>query len=148
MLTEEKYNTLLQSILMVHTQPALSQLNAIKQSLPKQARQFEIGIHPGQDGEGFFDVVVHLDGPDLYVLNKAIQPYRVLFSVKCIDGRMQPDVPMFDPGETLFCVNDVIVDVCMTWVEKLWSQSGGVGLPGYVFGEEGYGTISRKPLLP
>jgi hypothetical protein len=147
-MTADEYKAVLKSVLQVHSQSALERLNTIKQSLPQKARQVMVGVHPGQSEEGFFDIVVHLDGPDLYVLNKAIAPYRFLFEVKCIDGQMQPDVPMFDPDEAVFSVNDAIVDTCMEWVEGLWQRLGGVVLPAFVFGEEGYGTVESKPLLP
>jgi len=55
---------------------------------------------------------------------------------------------MFDPDEAAFSVNDVIVDICMEWIEGLWQRLGGLGLPSFVFGEEGYGTVESKPLLP
>ena len=147
-MTEADYKTALQSILQAHTQSALEKLGKIKQSLPVGARQLMVGVHPGQSEEGFFDVVIHLDGPDTYVLNKAIAPQRSLFEVRCIDGHMQPDVPMFDPDEASFSVNDVIVDTCVAWVQGLWQRLGGVGLPAFVFGEEGYGTVESTPLLP
>ncbi|MCT7375027.1 DUF6389 family protein [Chelativorans salis] len=147
-MTADEYRTALQSILQAHAQPALDRLHAIKRSLPEQARQLMVGIHPGQSEEGFFAVMVHLDGPDLYVLNKAIAPHRSLFEVRCMDGQMQPNVPVFDPHEPAFSVNDVIVDTCMEWVESLWQRLGGVGLPAVVFGEEDYGTIESKSLLP
>lgn len=107
-----------------------------------------IGIHPGQSEEGFFDIVVHLDGPDTYVLNKAVAPYRSLFEVQCIDGRMQPDVPMYGADEVRFSVNDAIVDVSMEWIEQLWREFGGAGLPAQVFGEEAYGAVPVKTLTP
>lgn len=131
MMTVDEYRTALQSILQAHAQPALERLRAMKRSLPEEARQIMVGIHPGQSEEGFFDVMVHLEGPDLYVLNKAITAHRSLFEVRCVDGRMQPDVPMFDPDEAAFSVNDVIVDTCVEWVESLWQQLDGVGLPAY-----------------
>jgi hypothetical protein len=147
-MTADEYKTVLQSILQVHSQLALEHLNAIKHALPQKARQVMVGVHPGQSEEGFFDIVVHLEGPDLYVLHKAIERHRLLFEVKCIDGQMRPDVPMFDPDEAAFSVNDVIVDICMEWIEGLWQRLGGLGLPSFVFGEEGYGTVESKPLLP
>ncbi len=139
-LTEADYKAALKSILRAHTSPALEKLHAIKQSLPEKTRQLWVGIHPGQDGEGFFDVMVHLDGPDIYVLNKAIAPHRSLFEIRYVDGHMQPDVPMFDPDEPEFSVNDAIVDSCMEWIETLWPQLEGVGLPACVFREEGYAS--------
>ncbi|WP_156647824.1 DUF6389 family protein [Methylobacterium sp. Leaf87] len=147
-MTADEYRSVLKSVLQFYIQAASERLSTLKQSLPPKARQIMVGIHPGQSGEGFFDIVVHLDGPDRYFLQKAIEPHRLLFEVKCIDGQMQPDVPIFDPDEATFSVNDAIVDTCMEWVEGLWQRLGGVALPAVVFGEEGYGTVESKPLLP
>ncbi len=146
--TEADYKSVLQNILRAHAPTALGNLRHIKQKLPVKTRMLMVGIHPGQSEEGFFDIMVHLDGPDLYVLNKAVAPYRRLFEVQCIDGRMQPDVPMYDPDEAPFSVNDAIVDISMEWVEALWRDFGGIGLPAEVFGEEGYGTVAVKTLSP
>jgi len=147
-MTVDDYAAALKDILSAHAQPVLDRLAAIRQALPPKARRVTVGVHPAQDGDGFFDVVVHLEGPDLYVLNKAIAPHRVLFEVKVVDGKVQPDAPMFDPDEVDFSVNDAIVDSCMAWLEGLWRQLGGVGLPAVAFGEEGYGSVASKPLLP
>jgi hypothetical protein len=147
-MTEDDYKVALQSILQEYTSTALEKLEQIKRSLPAKARHIMVGIHPSQGGEGLFDIMVHLDGPDNYALNKAIAAHRSLFEVRFSDGRMQPVVPTFDPGELTFSVNDVIVDVCIEWVEALWQQLGGVGLLAFAFGEEGYGTRERVPLLP
>lgn len=145
-MTEADYKSVLQNILRAHAPSAMENLRHIKQQLPIKTRMLMIGIHPGQGEEGFFDIVVHLDGPDLYVLNKAVAPYRTLFDVKCVDGRMQPDVPMYDTDEAPFSVNDAIVDISMEWVEELWRDFGGLGLPAQVFGEEGYGAVAAKTL--
>lgn len=145
-MSEAEYKAVLVSILRQHSLPALEKLRLVGLKLPEKTRMMMIRIHPGQSEEGFFDVHIHLDGPDLYVLNKAIAAYRSLFDVSCIDGRMIPDVPMFDTENAGFSVNDAIVDVCMDWVEELWSQSEGIDVPAQMFGDEGYGSVSEKPL--
>lgn len=53
-----------------------------------------------------------------------------------IEGELQPTVPVFGPGDVLFSVNDVIVEVGVDWINTLWSLSGGLGIPGYAFGEK------------
>ncbi|SDP90337.1 hypothetical protein SAMN05428967_4248 [Phyllobacterium sp. YR620] len=146
--TEAHYKAALQNVLQAHTALALAKLEEIKRSIPAKVGRLEIGIHPGQDEDGFFGVMVHLDGPDLYVLNKAIEAHRSLFEVRYLDGRVQPDVLTCDPGEPSFSINDAIVDTCMDWVEDLWQQLGGVGLPALVYGEEGYGSKGNVTLLP
>jgi hypothetical protein len=134
--TRVEYITALQNILNTHAKNALVQIDRIKNALPSNAQAVEVGIYPWQDGEGFFDVMIHLCGPDLSILNKAMEPYRILFEVKFVNGKPEPDVPMFDPYDVSFSVNDIIVDVGINWVKQLWALSGGVGIPAYVFGDE------------
>ncbi|KIP99164.1 hypothetical protein RU07_21175 [Agrobacterium tumefaciens] len=145
-MSEAEYKAVLVSILRQHSLPALEKLRLVGLNLSAKTRMMMIGIHPGQSKEGFFDVHIHLDGPDLYLLNKAIAPYRSLFEVSCIDGRMIPDVPMFDAENAGFSVNDAFVDVCMDWAEELWSQSEGIDVAAQMFSDEGYGSVSEKPL--
>lgn len=128
--------TALQNILNMHTQDAIAKIISIKAILPAKARSVEVGIHPTQDEEGMFSIMIHLIGPDLYVLNKAIEPYSELFGVKFIENKLQPEVPLFDPYETSFSVNDLIVEVGIDWLKQIWNLSGGLGIPAYAFGEE------------
>lgn len=56
--------------------------------------------------------------------------------MRYIENRLQPDVPLFDPDEVSFSVNDTIVDVSIDWIKQIWALSEGVGIPAYAFGEE------------
>ncbi len=70
---EAEYKALLLSILRQHSLPALDKRRLVGLNLPAKTRMMMIGIHPGQSEEGFFDVHIHLDGPDLYVPIKLLQ---------------------------------------------------------------------------
>ncbi|MBM7344438.1 DUF6389 family protein [Pantoea coffeiphila] len=135
-MTKGEYASVLQNILKLHTQEAIDKIININRILPEKACITEVGIHPTQDEEGMFSIIVHLCGPDLYLLNQVIAPYRVLFDVKYSEGKLQPDVPLFCPEETSFSVNDLIVEVSINWVQEIWALSGGLGIPAYTFGEE------------
>ena len=135
-MTKTQYMIILKDILNRYTQDAIAKINHIKQILPEKARSVEVGIHPTQDEEGIFSIMIHLIGPDLYVLNKVIEPYRELFGIKFIDAKLQPEVPLFDPYQTPFSVNDLIVEVSIDWLKRIWNLSGGLGIPAYAFGEE------------
>lgn len=135
-MTETEYRTVLHDTLERHTESALDTMFQIKTNLPEKAETVEFGIHPSQDEDGLFSVMVHLRGPELYVLNKAIGNYRELFDVKFIEGELQPNVPVFDPEDVSYSVNDVIFEVGLDWINTLWGLSGGLGIPGYAFGEE------------
>ncbi|MDO1581521.1 DUF6389 family protein [Rhizobium oryzicola] len=146
-LSEGEYKSIIRTFLDARAPEAMAQLDKIRSKLPDHALEVRIGIHPGQGEEGFFDIMVHLEGPNLYVLNKAIQEHRSLFEVRCIDGKMQPDVPIFDGSvDAGFSVNDAIVDTCMEWIEYLWRGLGGMRIPAVMFGEDDYGSTPYRQL--
>lgn len=144
-MTRDDYIQTLTRILDAHAPQALATLDGLVAALPAKAAGIHIVVFPDQDGEGTFSVVASLEGPDLFVLNKAIDAHRYLFDVVHTEEGLQPDVPQFDHDETDFDVQDTIVDTAMSWVERLWQARGGLPLPLQVYGEEGYGT--REPLL-
>ena len=138
----DEYKRTLLVVLRAHTDAALSALRSIDRSLPEKARSIRIVVHLPQDADGMFGVVVHLDGPDLFSLNKAIGDFRSLFEVRITDGKLCPGVPLFDPFDQPFSVNDAIVDVTMIWLKEVWAAFGGMStrLPVTVEGEDGYGN--------
>lgn len=147
----ESYRNALLAVLRAHSGQALETLRALDAVLPQKTRAVEIGIHPSQEADGMFSVLVHLEGPDLYALNKAIATCRTLFDVRYEqDGRLEPEVPLFNPLDPPFAVNDVIADTAFVWLEELWKAFGGTTsrLPAMAFGEEGYGTTGPKHLSP
>ncbi len=145
---ENNYKQELLSILRKHSEQAIRTLKEMDKVLPDKAKEVHIGIHPNQEPDGLFTIMVHLDGPDLYVLNKAIGDYRKLFDVKFVDGQLEPKVPLFDPFDEGFSVNDAIVDTSFVWVEEIWNVFGGTAnkLPTLIFGADDYGTSTLKRL--
>ena len=147
---KDRYRLELLRILHAHSERAQETLHQLKLALPDKAVSVQIGIHPSQDPDGIFSVVAHLDGPDIYVMTKAIDGCRVLFEVRFQDGVLVPDVPTFDPFSTAceFEINDVIVDTAAEWLEDLWARFEGLapGVSVFVFGEDGYGSFSTKCL--
>ena len=135
-MTEIEYREVLQDTLKGYTQSSVDMIFKIKANLPEKAKSVDIGIHPNQDEDGMFSVMVHLCGPDLYVLNKAIADDRLLFDVKYIGGKLYPNVPILGPDEVSFSINDLIVEISIDWVKTIWDLSGGLKIPGYVFGDE------------
>ncbi|MCV6803085.1 DUF6389 family protein [Achromobacter ruhlandii] len=146
-MNQHDYQTALRRELDAHTDAALRVLAGLFPRLPEKAREIQFGIFPDQDGEGTFSVVIGLDGPDLYVLNKAIEGHRNLFDVVHGETGLTPPVPMFgrDPG---FCVQDVIADTAADWIEALWERGGRVvsPLPACIYADEDYGTTTPRGL--
>jgi hypothetical protein len=145
----ESYSAELLRILRTQSKQALDTLMAVDEILPDKVSGLFLGVHPNQDPDGGFNILVHLEGPDLYVLHKAIDAHRYLFQVKFVDGKQRPQVPMFDIFDTEFEVNDVIVDTALMWLQEIWSDFHGKmkELPTQVFGEDGYGTQTPKKLF-
>lgn len=123
-------------------------LISVDEILPKKVSWIMLGVHPSQDPAGMFSIVIHLEGPNLYALHKVIDAHRYLFDVKFVGTKLVPKVPMFDPFDTDFEFNDVIVDTSLQWLEELWEVFDGElkTLPTKVFGEEGYGSKTSKQL--
>ncbi|WLW60680.1 DUF6389 family protein [Achromobacter aegrifaciens] len=147
-MTQSEYIAELLRILRAHDAAARATLTALIAALPPKAREIHFVVFPDQDGEGTFSVVASLEGPDLFVLNKAIEGHRYLFDVRHTEDGIEPEVPLFASGEAGFNVQDVIVDTAMQWVAELWETSGHghSPLPGLVYGEEGYGTLEPLAL--
>jgi hypothetical protein len=147
---ELEYRSILQGVLADHTEFAATQLGSILDHLPQMTRAIEIEVFPDQDGEGTFSVRVGLDGPDLYVLNKAIGEWAELFSVRHTEHGLEPSVPLMDPFEESFQVNDAVVDCAAEWLQGVWRALGdpNVEVPITVVGHDDYGTITPLTLAP
>ena len=139
-MTQSEYEIELLRILRAHNAAARATLTALISALPPKAREIHFVVFPDQDGEGTFAVVASLEGPDLFVLNKAVEGHRYLFDVRHTEDGIEPEVPLFASDEAGFNVQDVIVDTAMQWVAELWETCGRSPLPGLVYGEESYGT--------
>ncbi|MGG7565756.1 DUF6389 family protein [Rhodovulum sp. DZ06] len=126
---EARYRAALRGILDAHSGAALEKLRGLSRDLPEAARGLSILVHVPQDPEGMFDVAAHLDGPDLHALNKAVAAHRDLFGVRFESGVLVPDVPMFDPFDQAFDVNEVITRVALDWIAALWAAFGGLSRP-------------------
>ena len=144
----DEYRQVLLAVLRAHSVTALSRLQSIDRSLPEKTRGIEIVVHPSQDPDGTFSVMVHLLGPDLFVLNKAIGDFRSLFDARTVHGLVTHDFPLFDQFDQPFSVNDTVVDIAMAWIRELWAAFGGMTMrvPVTMIGEDGYGTTPRVSL--
>ena len=119
---ENEYRIQLRKVLDEHSVHAIQQLNAIFQALPNKVQRIELMIFPDQDGEGTFGVRVALTGADLYVLNKAIEEFADIIDVKHTSTGLEPNVPMIDPFDSSFEVNDTLSDVVGDWLASIWNQ--------------------------
>jgi len=149
-MNQHDYQIALRRVLDQHTSRAQEKLAALIAALPEKAREIQFGIFPDQDGEGTFSVVISLDGPDLYVLNKAVDAHRTLFDVRHTSKGLSPAVPQFAPDSTGFAVHDAIADTAADWIEVLWEQAGKGRSPlsGLVYGDDDAGKTLPRELKP
>ncbi|WP_430332370.1 DUF6389 family protein [Rhodococcus sp. ACT016] len=142
-----EYLSELEAVLGRYTATAAEKISAILAACPAEATELCFDVFPDQDGEGTFDVWARLEGPDSFVLNKAVDEHRHLFGVVYTEDGLEPDVPLWPSSDTPFCVQDAVVDAAATWLTELWSRVGEAHstLPWLVEGEDGYGTVT--PLL-
>lgn len=140
----DDYKEVLLSVLREHSSAAILALEAIDEYLPAEATGVCFMVHLPQDAEGMFSVMAHVSGPNLHVINKAIEGSRELFGVRFVGQQVVPDVPMFDPFDQPFPVHDAIVETVMVWMREIWAIAGGFRqkVKVTVAGQDGYGSPS------
>jgi len=143
-MNSDEYITELTASLTKHTESVGAKIDALLGHIPEKALRLNIEIFPSQDGEGDFSVRASLDGPDLFVLNKAIAPYADLIQVIHTPQGFDPDVPMVDPFDTEFEVNDVLTDCVAKWISDIWHASGprSISIPVSIVGHDDYGQTT------
>jgi hypothetical protein len=149
-MTREEYIREVQAVLNQHSQQATSRLAATLAALPPKTRKVDIEIFVDEDGEGFLTVRVGLDGPDLYVLNKAIAPHADLFRTRMTRDGFDPPLPVMDPGGETFSVHDTLADCASAWITSVWKQANQepLSLPVTIVTHDGYGTTTPLQLNP
>ncbi len=140
---ENEYKIELRKVLDENSANAIKRLNSTLKIIPEKSKSIELMIFPDQDGEGTFGVRISLTGPDLYVLNKAIEDYANIIDVKHTSNGLEPNVPMMDPFDSNFEVNDALSDIVGEWLKSIWNQAEArnINLPVTIVADEGYGTI-------
>jgi hypothetical protein len=136
---QHEYARAVHAVLAQHTERAIMQLRRALDALPGKARAVTIDVMVDQESEGFLTVRVGVEGPDLYVLNKAIAPYASLFDTVMTETELSPDLPLMEGSE--FNVGVVLTDCAASWVREVWLQAGhpANGLPVAIVSPEGYG---------
>lgn len=147
-MNEDDYIAELTAALAKRTDSVQLKIAPLLTNLPEKAQRLDMEIFPSQDGEGDFSVVASLEGPDLFVLNKPIEPYSELISVRHTPEGCEPDVPMVDPFDTTFEVNDVLTDCVANWLSDIWKKTGphSVSIPVTIVGHDDYGQITPVEL--
>ena len=147
-MNELEYKTELMQILNEHSESVILKLNKVLNIIPKNAQSIELQIFPDQDGEGTFGVQFSLLGKDLYVLNKSIKEYANIFDVIHTSSGLNPNVPLMDPFDVEFEVNDVLTDTVAEWLERIWksTNTNRIKIPVMIVADEGYGKKTPKKI--
>jgi hypothetical protein len=134
--------------LEAHTDNAASQLIQALALVPPQAKRITIDIFVDQDGEGFLTIRVGLDGPDLFVLQRAIARHAELFDTRTTESGLEPPLPLMNAGGEDFSVQDALTDCGANWVASIWKtlDHSRTRLPVTVQSPEGYGTVTPMQL--
>lgn len=141
-MNRDNYVARVQDVLSQHTERAVERLNATLLLLPEKATELDIQIFVDQGVEGLLTVKVGLNGPDLYVLNKAISAHRTLFDTVMVETGLEPDLPLMDIDEEAFSVGDVLTDCGVTWAAKVWerAEAKACRIPVFITSPDDYGT--------
>jgi hypothetical protein len=148
-MTKSEYVRAVEQVLEAHTTMAVSRLVAALANVPKKAERVTIEIFMDQDGEGFLDIRVVLDGPDWYVLQKAIASHADIFSTKMTENGLDPNLPLMCPGGESFSVHDALSDTAAAWIAKVWAMTGqqDFHLPVVAVTHDDYGTMTPLQLV-
>lgn len=142
-MTRDEYINEVNVVLEAHREYASSELLAVLALVPPKATLITFDIFVDQDGEGFLGVSVGLDGPDLYVLGKAIAPRGQLFKTRMAETGLVPPLPLMDAFGEEFSVHDALTDCAASWIVSIWRElSPNVELPVLVQSHDDYGTTT------
>jgi len=145
-MNEIEYQIELLKILNEHSEKTILKINKVLEVLPNGVQSIELQIFPDLDGEGPFGIQFSLIGRDLYHLNNLIKEYASLFNVKHASSGLTPAVPLMDPFDSKFEVNDVLVDTVSEWLSALCQKSNlnNFNIPVIIVTDEGYGKNMPK----
>ncbi len=149
-MTREEYVNAVESVLEAHRQVAQSELAAVFNLVPPKTKRMTIDIFIDQDGEGFLSVRVGLEGPDLFVLNRAISPHAELFTTRMTEAGFEPPLPLMSSRREPFSVHDTLTDCAASWIAQIWKDLNptGITVPVDIVSPEDYGTITPFRLNP
>lgn len=139
---EAAYTAAVREVLDTLTDGALAQVQRCFAQIPASARAAVFDIFVDQDGEGFLDINVRLEGPDLTVLSRSIAGCSEIVTTRMGSAGFEPPFPMMDAfGDLPFSVHDTLTDTAEAWIrEKLSGKLPLSSLPVRISSPDGYGT--------
>ena len=143
---KEEYISQVTQVLDSSSQDIKEKFHDALGAIPEKAKSIAVCVFTDQEGEGFLDIRISLDGPDLYNLNKEIKDNADLFETKIVEGKVEPPMPLLDPFDLDFDSADTLVDTASSWLEKELKNTdlSKVNIPITILNPDGYGTL--KPI--
>ena len=140
---EASYIAAVREVLDTLTDGALAQVKRCFAQIPATARAVVFDIFVDQDGEGFLDIHVRLEGPDLAVLARSVVDCSEIVTTRMGADGFDPPFPMMDAfGDRPFSVRDALTDTAGAWIrESLSGSLPSSSLPVSISSPEGYGTV-------
>ena len=147
-MSEDEFIAELSASLERQSDNAREQIPRLIGSIPQTATRLDLQIFPAQDADGFFNIRASVDGPDLYVINKAIDAHADIFDAKYTEHGIEPRIPTVDPFDVEYEVNDIVVDCAAKWLQNVWTSLGRIdcSVPVVVVGHDDYGTTTPVEL--
>jgi hypothetical protein len=104
-------------------------------------------VFTNQEGDGQFDVFGSIDGPDHYFINKQIADVKDIFTVRHTENGFAPAVPMVDPFDAGFEVNDTVIQSVSDWMHGIWRTTDGLSpaVPVLIVGHDGISATTTEP---
>lgn len=138
----DEYIDAVKRVLEASTSSARAKLVAAIPLIPTTTKDVSLEIFVDQDGEGFLEVQLSLDGPDLYVLNQAVKDHAELFATRMSETRLEPPLPLMNPFNEKFSVHDALTDCAAEWISSVWRQldSSSLQIPVFVCSHDEHGT--------
>ena len=142
--TEQEFVADLTQVLSRYTDTVRVKITRLLSNLPDQAIHLNFEVFASQDADGFFTIRANLDGPNLYVFNQAIASYAALFDTHYAETGIEPTIPLVDPFDVDYPVNDIIVDCTANWLKDVWQSLVDMKctIPVMIIGHDDYGTVT------
>jgi len=142
-MSREDYCSEVRQVLEGMAEHAARQISACLDKVPAEAVAVSFDLFPDQDGEGLLNVRISLEGPNLAVLQRAIEEHSAIVSTTIGKAGLEPPFPLMDPFEDLgFSVQDALVDEAAAWLLELCAKlpPSTIAAPAFIRSPEGYGS--------
>jgi len=143
---QDQFITELRSVLDDHADAARDALRRLVPRIPEKARALHLMVFTSQEGDGQFDVFGSIDGPDHYFINKQIADVKDIFTVRSTENGFAPSVPMVDPFDVGFAVNETVIQCVSKWLREIWRTTDGLtpNVPVVIVGHDGISTTTSE----